>query len=807
MMRGILILGILFLLVTSQVSGHGLYQEDCEWLTTPSTYGPNAVFYNPALLSYPRNPGFSLNFVRAGVSIGNNTFSISNWNTYAVKDTLYRDDKDYIMGLIPEDGFSVFLGADAGLLGLKIGNFGFSPRVVGGANTIAVKDLIDLGFYGNALGRTYYLTGTKGEAIAYNEYGFGYSFPFKMGEEKTLCAGMSLTYVRGIFYGEVERIEGNFVSDSLEISAHIDTFHYRFSFSELGNNSGFSSNIGFAMDLTRDILVDLSFRNVFSYIDWTQEVESGYVAGHLDPINALRYVFAVRHQPDSIEDKWEEAFEGFYELDTASVDEQDQEFSRSLPILMNLGLSYHTPVKWKLFMQYEQGFKQSALTTTTPKFTLSGEYSPWSVLPLRGGFSIGGQESFETIVGFGFSFDRFYFDFGYGMIGGLFMGSKGQSLAFDMGIRSSMKAKVRGTIRDSVTLEPLIVDVEYEYDGKKGKVKSNKDGAYSFSVSAGEVNIIAGKEGYYPREAIKRVEKGKDVRQDFLLVPKFGYVVCSVMDSVTSNPLLAKIAATGAEETKEVTADEKGGATIKLLAGDYKFDVSYPEYAPIVRDVSVSRGTEVHEVFRLLKAGGIIKGLVYDAKTKEPITAAISVVDAETNKEVALLNTTDTGAYNVTLKKGTYIFKVTPDPKEYIYQESTIPLASGETVNKNFALLKKEMKFVFHNILFDFDKATLRPESYPVLDSIGKIMIENPTIITELSGHTDSRGSRSYNRRLSQRRANSARNYIIHQWRISPTRMVAKGYGEDRLIIPKARTEAEHQQNRRVEFTVIREIK
>jgi outer membrane protein OmpA-like peptidoglycan-associated protein len=224
-----------------------------------------------------------------------------------------------------------------------------------------------------------------------------------------------------------------------------------------------------------------------------------------------------------------------------------------------------------------------------------------------------------------------------------------------------------------------------------------------------------------------------------------------------------------------------------------------------VRKVTVPRGQEVKRVFRLLKAGGVIKGLVYDAKTKDPVPSAIAVVDAATNKEVTILNTDEKGAYKVALKKGTYQLRVTPGPKEYIYQEATIPLASGETVNKDFALLKKKMKFVFHNILFDFDKATLRPESYPVLDSIGRIMVENPTIVAELSGHTDSRGSRSYNQRLSQRRSNSARNYIIQQWKIPANRIIAKGYGEDSPLVPGAKTEAEHQQNRRVEFTVIRE--
>ncbi len=805
MRKGILIFALIVLLGSVQVYGHFMYQSDCEWLTTPSTYGPNAVFYNPALLSYPKNPGFSLEFLRIGFDFTNNTFSISDWNKFVDKDTLDVDYKSTLLDLVPSDGFAATIGANLGLLGVKIGDFAFCPRIVSGSNQFIPKDVIDLGLYGNELGRTYNFTGTRAEVMAYNEFGIGYSKPFKVGEDKTLYAGISLSYVRGIFYAEAERINGTFISDSLFIEADIDTFRYKYSFSGWGKNQGVSSNIGFAMDVNKYTLVDISFRNLLSTVGWVHDLKTGYFAGHLDPINVIRYLTVYHNLPMPADsEKWDEAFEEFYDIDTSSA---EQEFSVRLPILMNVGLSYQKSEAWKLFAQYEQGFKQGALTTTTPKLTLSGEYNPWKVMPLRGGFSFGGQETFASMIGFGFLFDQFYMDFGYGQHKGVFMGAKGQSLAFDVGIKSSLKARIYGTVRDSVTLKPLIADIAYRIGSRKGKRASEKDGTYGFSVPAGKLYTVSNKEDYYERKITKSVEAGQSVRQDILLVPKYGIVVCTVMDSITSTPLAAKIIVSAGKKSNEFTANKQGNAKIRLLAGDYKFDVSYPDYSPMIRKVTVPRGVEVQKVFRLLKAGGVIKGLVYDAKTKEPVPASITVVDKKTGKEIKTLTASEAGAYNVALKKGTYLLKVTPGKKEYIYQEATIPLASGETVNKDFALLKKKMKFVFHNILFDFDKATLRPESYSVLDSLGKIMIENPTIVAELSGHTDARGSRSYNQRLSHRRANSARTYILQQWHINPARIIGRGYGEDRLVIKRARNEAEHQQNRRVEFTVIRELK
>ena len=79
---------------------------------------------------------------------------------------------------------------------------------------------------------------------------------------------------------------------------------------------------------------------------------------------------------------------------------------------------------------------------------------------------------------------------------------------------------------------------------------------------------------------------------------------------------------------------------------------------------------------------------------------------------------------------------------------------------------------------------------------------DNPTIKIELGSHTDARATEIYNLRLSQKRAESAINYIVTKG-ITRERLSAKGYGESILIIPNAKTENEHQTNRRTEFKVV----
>ena len=85
-------------------------------------------------------------------------------------------------------------------------------------------------------------------------------------------------------------------------------------------------------------------------------------------------------------------------------------------------------------------------------------------------------------------------------------------------------------------------------------------------------------------------------------------------------------------------------------------------------------------------------------------------------------------------------------------------------------------------------------------------MQDNPTLRIELSSHTDSRGTHKYNERLSQRRADAAVNYIVSRG-IARDRLVAKGYGETRLVNHcedgVSCTPAQHQANRRTEVEVL----
>jgi peptidoglycan-associated lipoprotein len=110
--------------------------------------------------------------------------------------------------------------------------------------------------------------------------------------------------------------------------------------------------------------------------------------------------------------------------------------------------------------------------------------------------------------------------------------------------------------------------------------------------------------------------------------------------------------------------------------------------------------------------------------------------------------------------------------------------------------------FRLENIYYDLDKFDIRPDAALELDKLVQVLNDNPEIKIELGSHTDSRSSNVYNDRLSQKRAEAAINYLFIKG-INKDRLTAKGYGESELLVPDAKTEDEHQTNRRTEFKVM----
>jgi len=202
----------------------------------------------------------------------------------------------------------------------------------------------------------------------------------------------------------------------------------------------------------------------------------------------------------------------------------------------------------------------------------------------------------------------------------------------------------------------------------------------------------------------------------------------------------------------------------------------------------------------------ILKGTITDAFTKKVLEASIELVDNVKNEVIATFKSnSSTGKYLVTLPSGkNYGIAVKAEGYLFHSENFDIPLASGyQEVIKDVELKNVAVGsiIVLRNIFFDFDKATLRPESTNELERLIKLLNDLPTLKIEIGSHTDSKGSDSYNMTLSQARSESVVGYLISHG-IAKDRLVAHGYGETKPMDTNE-TDEGRQNNRRSEFKIL----
>ena len=241
------------------------------------------------------------------------------------------------------------------------------------------------------------------------------------------------------------------------------------------------------------------------------------------------------------------------------------------------------------------------------------------------------------------------------------------------------------------------------------------------------------------------------------------------------------------------------------------------------------RGWDHIYSFELPEIIQTVKGWVYEMDGYELPAAQIFMVgDDGTNKKLAVKGD---GSFEQEIKPGVnYIFLATCNG--YLNHKEEIKVGNvddSKVYTLQFALAGINVPVLIDNIFYDFDKATLRPESEKALDALVNLLKENPNVTIELSAHTDYLGSADYNKRLSQRRADAVVAYLTAHG-IVRDRLTPVGYGKERpkkirkkvtekypwlkendvltedfiKKLDKEKQEIANQLNRRTEFTVLR---
>ena len=199
----------------------------------------------------------------------------------------------------------------------------------------------------------------------------------------------------------------------------------------------------------------------------------------------------------------------------------------------------------------------------------------------------------------------------------------------------------------------------------------------------------------------------------------------------------------------------------------------------------------------------LLKGIVMGDDSVY-LKAKVALSDNKLGQVIATQEAEENGAYRIMIPGGSnygiavsypgYLFHSEnfelPEQTEYKEIEKDIVLKKI-AIGKNVAL---------KNLFFETNKADLSDESIVELSNVIKLLTDNPTLHIEIQGHTDNRGSKAYNQKLSERRAKSVVDYLIEHG-IAPERLTSKGYGLTKPVATN-KTEAGRAENRRTELLV-----
>ncbi len=334
-------------------------------------------------------------------------------------------------------------------------------------------------------------------------------------------------------------------------------------------------------------------------------------------------------------------------------------------------------------------------------------------------------------------------------------------------------------------------------------VNTGADDAY-FSIDS-KGNIFTARSG-------AKVDGGN---YDLLILrPRNINIVLSGMiyNEKTKQPIAANVDVKLKELKQPISLKSTGGGKFETRIPEvdgYNIAANASGYLPYSKDIKVphlNRDTTLRiDVYLTPLAKQLtLAGDVIDKKTNSKVNNfKMSIVQRGTTSSFA--PPANAGSYNQDIPGlGWYVFSVSAEG--YLNTTDSVQVTDGNvTLNsKNIYMTEIEvgMTVRLKNIYFDFDKTSLKPESFVELNKVVDFLKQNPKVSVEIAGHTDSKGSDEYNLNLSQGRSQAVVDYLGSQG-IEGSRLQAHGYGETKPI-DSNETDDGRANNRRVEFTILK---
>ncbi|MEA2103689.1 MAG: DUF5723 family protein [Candidatus Cloacimonadota bacterium] len=396
--------------------------------------GFQSLEWNPANLGL-KTDNVTLNLFHLDMRLKNNSISLGTYNK-TTGDSLDENEKQKLLDNIPDSGMNLFTATHLNLpfASFSVWKIGFSISEQTYADITLPKDMFDLLLFGNTVNEEFDFSDADVKVVSFLETKFGYGqqiypqkiFP-KLDSLPPIYAGISMGIISGLGYAEMEKLTSTFkvqnngysiIENDMKVkTAGVNTTDSTVSFADnKPAGIGFRSNIGFYSPINEKWTVGLAINNIFGFINWQNDCEEVCLTIISDTLNILN-------------------FEDSLVVDTTYA---VGSFTQSLPVELHLGAEYNYSdfyVDILFFMNYVQGFKNSVITSTTPKVSFGAEYAPLKWLPIRTGIGFGGKEGIHFSFGTGLCFNHFEFNWGIRNYGALFYGAKG------LGFSTSMQLK------------------------------------------------------------------------------------------------------------------------------------------------------------------------------------------------------------------------------------------------------------------------------------------------------------------------------------------------------------------------------
>ncbi|MEX0812158.1 MAG: OmpA family protein [Chitinophagales bacterium] len=257
------------------------------------------------------------------------------------------------------------------------------------------------------------------------------------------------------------------------------------------------------------------------------------------------------------------------------------------------------------------------------------------------------------------------------------------------------------------------------------------------------------------------------------------------------------------------------------LGNVYDIGAAKITYQPNQKNVSTENlDAELPPVkIPLYRSDLVLKGKVVELKSQNPIPDAMVLLESQEREALDSMMSDQNGGFSFPIDYDMEYVLSAEKHAWFLVSEKRINTSlavfdTSKLIYQDLQMTKLEMTRLdegavikLENIYYDFDKYNIRPDAAEELDRIVKYLIKYPEMELELRSHTDSRGSDTYNKWLSEKRAESAVKYLIDKG-AKLNQLTPKGYGESLLVNECSNgvkcSRAKHQDNRRTEFKVLK---